>query len=453
MNRIFRHIVPSIACAAILAGCGDDALFNQEDVGTVSQQIYVVPERFTGEPYTFGYQPHPIYLEVDQVVKFWATYTINNHYLHTDYYDDYIAAKSWNIDGEYFNINPVRYSFSEPGHKVVSLKSVDLANDTIVENLDVYVNTPVSVSIDYPPDGFNSVDPLSEDGIELAWNVSGKDSWETSTCTIYISYDRDNVWKSPQARSACNEPANLLGPLAKDVPGDSAVTFYWGVVATNYSGQLFTESDTTPVFSFSTRFKEADSASLLLPLSFADSWTADSVETLITLVGASGDTLATYRNSKYNPTIQMKVIPQSGIRIFATENYKSEYKAEPMSIDILAPAKYTLDTMTFVDNTPPFVEPSAASFDSSEYISFIAVDNGAGINMNRINVISGGDTLYSTYHENTIRFKRPAFFDHSYIKVSVQDNAKNVSADVFWMLKQSGTKILVSGPYSDDGGH
>ena len=157
MNRIFRHIL--LTSAAILAGCGDDALFEQEDVASVSQQIYVVPERFTGEPYTFGYQPRPVYLDVDEVVKFWATYIVNNRFLHTDFYDDYIAEKSWDVEGEYFNINSFRYSFSEPGHKVVTLMSVDHFNDTIVEKMDIYVNTPISISISYPQDGYNMVDP------------------------------------------------------------------------------------------------------------------------------------------------------------------------------------------------------------------------------------------------------------------------------------------------------
>ena len=90
--------------------------------------------------------------------------------------------------------------------------------------------------------------------------------------------------------------------------------------------------------------------------------------------------------------------------------------------------------------------------DSTTYIAFHAIDNGAGINMNRIHVISGGDTLASTFEDNTIWFKRPLFFDRCFIKVSVQDNAKNSSPDVFWKLEQSGTNISISGPYSDDGG-
>ncbi len=450
MNRIFRHIL--LTSAAILAGCGDDALFEQEDVASVSQQIYVVPERFTGEPYTFGYQPRPVYLDVDEVVKFWATYIVNNRFLHTDFYDDYIAEKSWDVEGEYFNINSFRYSFSEPGHKVVTLKSVDHFNDTIVEKMDIYVNTPISISISYPQDGYNMVDPLSEDGVELGWNVSGKDDWETSNCVIYISYDRETVWKNPQAKGNCDDHGTLLGPLASDLPGDSSRTLYWGVIATNSSGKDFTESDTTPIYSFSTKFKEADSASLVLPISFADLWSSDSVETLITLVSAAGDTLATYQTSKHNAPVTLKAVPQTGLRIYATENKKREYKAESLSVDILAATKYILDTMTFVDRTPPLVEPAMTTVDSTKYIAFHAIDNGAGINMNRVHVISGGDTLASTFEDNTIWFKRPLFFDRCFIKVSVQDNAKNSSPDVFWKLEQSGTNISISGPYSDDGG-
>ena len=149
MNNIIRHFAPVLFLSAILGGCGDDALFNKDEVGSIRQEIFIVPERFVGDPYTIGYQPHPIYLETDQVVKFWASYIVNDRYISPDIYDDYITQKIWDVNGEYFNLNSFRYSFSEPGLKKVTLKSIDKLNDTITENLDVYVNGDRAYNILY----------------------------------------------------------------------------------------------------------------------------------------------------------------------------------------------------------------------------------------------------------------------------------------------------------------
>ena len=451
MNKIIRHFTPVLFLSAILGGCGDDALFDENEVATIKQEIFVVPERFVGEPYTIGYQPHPIYLETDQVIKFWASYTVNGHYLHPDLYDDYITQKIWDVDGEYFNLNSFRYSFSEPGHKKVTLKSIDKMNDTITENLDVYVNTPITANLVFPPDGYNLVDPISEDGIDLIWDITGTDEWESSTCVIYMSYSKEDVWKHPQTRGWCHEPAHVLGPIADDIPGDSAETIYWAVVATNYSSSYYSEVDSTPIYKFSTKFANSDSAKIILPISYQGLWDYETVESTIKLVNAAGETIGTYTYSQDEPNVVMKVLPQTGLRIFASENKKDEYEADSIVLDITTAAQYTLDTLFFADKTPPRVEPAGATFENNN-ILFFAIDNGSGINISHIVVSSGTDTLETEYNNSIISFKRPSMLSYRYIKVSVQDNARNSSADVFWKLTYYGDSTKVSGPYASEGG-
>lgn len=452
MNKVIRHFAPVLFFSALLGGCGDDALINDGEIPSIRQEIYIVPERYSGEPYTIGYQPHPIYLETDQAFKFWATYIVNDRYLNTDVYDDYIIQKIWDVDGEYFNLNSFRYSFSEPGHKRVTLKSVDLLRDTITEVLDIYVNTPISANLVYPPDGFNLVDPTSEDGIDLIWNIAGIDEWETSTCVIYMSHSKKDIWEHPQTRGWCNEPAHVLGPIAGDIPGDSAETIYWAVVATNYSSSYFSEVDSTPVYKFTTKFTNSDSARIILPISYTGLWDNESVDATITLVSAAGDTLQTYTGIQNESSVVMNVLPQTGLRIFATENKRFDYKADSIHIDITSAAQYTLDTLFFIDKISPTVVPIEEAFDTTDFIAFFAIDNGSGINLNHIAVTSGTDTLTTHYSNSIIRFKNPDIFNYKYIKISIQDNAKNTSADVFWKLTSYGDYIQVSGPFANEGG-
>ena len=65
---------------------------------------------------------------------------------------------------------------------------------------------------------------------------------------------------------------------------------------------------------------------------------------------------------------------------------------------------------------------------------------------------SGSDTLETSINNSIISFKRPNIFNYSYVKVSVQDNAKNSSANVYWKLTSYGDSTLVSGPYANEGG-
>ena len=452
MNKLLAIFVPAIAL--FFASCGDDALFNENLQPTVSQQIYVVPDRFVGEPYTFGFQTAPIYLEVDQVVKFWATYIVNDSYLNTDYYDDYISEKIWDINGEYFNLNFFRYSFSEPGHKVVTLRSVDYLKDTITEHLDVYVNTPISAKLVYPEDGFNLVDPDSKDGIDLVWNISGVDDWETSSCDLYASYSKENFWeRGAFAKGSCDDEIHINGPLFDDLPEDSSATVYWAVIASNRAQGTFFEKDTSPIYHFSTKFRNSDSAKLILPITHENLWSSDSLETEIFLVSAGGDTIATYYSYTIDSTIVMKVLPQSGLRIYANEKSKPEYSAKPISVDIMAATRYYIDTLTFMDTVPPFVTPATTEFDSTEQITFFALDQGSGVNGRHVTVTVSDDTLSSSYLEQKITFSCPKFFNVIYVSVSAQDNARNTSAKVYWKLQKNGATVRIDGPYSKSGGN
>ena len=119
----------------------------------------------------------------------------------------------------------------------------------------------------------------------------------------------------------------------------------------------------------------------------------------------------------------------------------------------MVPSRYELDTLFFTDSISPFVEPGSDRFEESDKIIFYAFDNGSGINENRITVTSGGDTLTHYYDSHKIYFSHPPFIDYCFIKVVVQDNAKNVSANVFWKLQRRGAEIIVTGPFDKEGGY
>ena len=448
MNSIVQKILLVLVTAFMLCSCGDDALFDSNEVATIKQKIYVLPERYNEEPYTFNYPTNNVYLDVDQVVKFWAVYIVDDNFLHTDFYDSYITEKNWDINGEYFNINSFRYSFSDPGHYLAILKSVDKLNDSISDTMNVFVNTPISANLVAPENGYNLVDPYSKDGVDLVWNVSGLDEWEKSYCTIYAAYEKKSVWLAPQATGDCDEPGHISGPLFPNIKSDTAKTIFWGIVATHYTKDGFIEQDSTDIYSFSTKFVDTDSARIILPVLHDNLWSSDSVNTVVTLVNAKGDTLSVFSGDNHEFIFDMHVLPQTGLNIYINEYLKTDYQAQEFSINITETALYNLEDVVLVDSTAPYVEPAARAFPAKSFIDFYAYDNGSGISKSRINVINGLDTLVSTYASPVISFEPPIFSKYCFVKVAVQDNARNESPDVYWKLERIGDSTYVSGPIS-----
>ncbi len=450
MNNIILKTLFALLTTLCLFGCGDDALFQADEVATIKQKIYVLPERYNDEPYTFNYPTKNVYLEVDQVVKFWAVYIVDDNFLHTDLYDTYIAEKNWEINGEYFNINSFRYSFSAPGHYLATLSSVDKMNDSITDTMNVFVNTPISTSIVFPENGYNLIDPNSKDGIDLVWSVSGQDEWERSYCTVYAAYEKKSVWLAPQATGNCKDPGHIMGPLFPNATSDTTRTIFWGIVATHYTNDGFIEKDSTDIYSFSTKFVDTDSARIILPVKHDNMWSSDSVNTVVTLVSATGDTLSTYVSNKYDFQFDMHVLPQTGLAIFIDEHQKKDYKSEKITLDVAEAALYNLEAVDLIDSTPPYVEPVAHAFPAKGSIDFYAYDNGSGIDKSTIAVTNGIGTLTTSYTSPILSFEPPIFAStkYSYIKISVQDNSKNESPDVYWKLERDGDSTYVSGPFS-----
>lgn len=454
----------AILCT-LLTACGDDYTVSETSVPTLKQHVFVLPDRFNGQPYLSSTPVNTVYLDTSETVKLYAVYSLDGKYLTTDSSTDYYQSHSWEIDGEKFNISPLRFGFRTPGQRDIVLHTVDFLNDTLKDTVKVFVNTPISLYIDGPEDGYNLVQPGSDSEVELHWTLTGADPWETAWCSVYASFNASKVWKSNIGDVDCFHGAKIVGPFIKELllkeikektSPDTSVTIYWGVKAVLNTEDGFMEADSTAIFRFSTRYLNDDSARITIPFVYDDIRNADTHTDAI-VTSDRGDTLAR-ENIKGSPaSISVKISPQTKIHVQLIERDRKEFKADEVVIDALPGTHTTLDTIHFRDNIQPQVALLHNRISLGDSVVFYALDNGSYINPHRIFVTSGKDTLEYTYEEPFIKFKAPCIVSCK-INVHVEDYARNSSPNLHWNISFSMENMFatdsvdIDGPFSEMGG-
>ena len=458
MKRL-ASVISMLAAMTALLACGDSHLVEESDQPTLGQYIFVLPDRYSGQPYKYGSPSTTVYLDTNQSIKFWASYTLDGRYIPSDSAENHFLNHSWTIDGEYYNISPLRFKFSTPGYKQGILETVDLLNDTLRDTVNIYVNTPVSVGIIAPVNGYNRVNPGPNSSVELRWTLTGVDPWEESTCYVYATYDKDYLWKSSIGKVDCNEGATLNGNFLGDSltryimqhpERDTSVTIYWGVKAITFTEDGFEESDSTDISSFSTLFMHTDSATISIPVVY-DYLRNSKVYTRLVVTSSAGDTLD-IQDAKVSPTTFIsRVVAQTGVNIHVYDVSKKEYESEGVTVNTYSGAMTQVDTIHMQDHVQPQVALLSSAIPFNDSIAFYALDDGSGINPNRIHVTVDSDTVEFNYEEPFIKFRSKCIVGCS-IRVSVEDNARNMSPKVFWETKPSQgflDSLFINGPYSE----
>lgn len=440
-----KNIILSLLMVALFfVGCGDDALFKEENAQSLKQYIYLVPDRFSGEPYNSSYLPsRTSYINANQDIKLWAVISKNSSYMDSDEAKDNVKNFLWTIGEETFNVPVIRYTFSDPGKYTATLRTVDFYDDTLRDTIDIYVNTPISIDLIHPENGYNLVEADKNTNIELRWKISGIDEWEFPNCYVYISSDKKNVWKNPAGSVDCEAGVSLMGKISEDT------TLYWGLKVINHTHDYFEERDSSEIFSFSTKFSKSDSALLDIPLSLEKCKFNFDARTQITLTSANGDTLKTLINTKKQTTISTKVFPQTKLKIYVEELDLTEYGSKEFQIDVPEAAHYISDSILLVDSIPPQYAPLKRGFDKREDISFIVTDYGSGINANRIKAWTDFDSIPVFTSDNL--FKIEQFCSTSCnLYVSLEDYASNKAPNVYWEIQSLPDSSYISGPFLMD---
>lgn len=442
MNKAF--LLLAMGFLILLSSCGDDALYTEGRSEYLKQLVYVVPDRYSGEPQAAYTPSKTAYIRVNQDVKICAMYTLNGLFVASDKTTDNIESVLWILGDESFNIPIFRYTFNEPGHFQAYLSTVDLYSDTLKDTLDIYVNTPISIDLLSPVNGSNQISADKDTTIKLRWDVKGIDEWETSHCYIYASANRKKVWKTPLGEVNCQDGANLIGTF----PSDS--TIYWGVKVVSKSSDNFEERDSSAIFSFSTVLNNGDSAIIEIPIVYENYRGSDSVNTEIIALDTFGDTITVQGNRDPRNTFELKIPTQTQVEVTLLEKTKTEFGQKSFTIDVPIATRYKADTIYFADSIPPEYEPLKTAFDAHEGLKFQIFENGSGLNTKKTTVFSGSDTLSLFYRDSILEIDN---FCKSkcMLQLYLEDYARNATPDFYWNIKYQNDSLYVEGPFLMDG--
>ena len=235
----------------LLAGCREDAVISRANIQFLQQRILVTTWSDKEHYIRQTEQLDTLYINQNEQANFTAAYAINGSTISSDSAMNLYSSHFWQIEDKTINSTFFEYSFDSVGYHICVLNTIDYTGDTLRDTLHIFVGTPLRISLITPPSDV-SVEPLSNDYIELNWDISGIDPWEESSCAVYaavaegVPLSRNTHWLdildyvSALSYSDCKGGIRLKGPLISaqwlensglDLK-DTSLTIYWGVKAT-----------------------------------------------------------------------------------------------------------------------------------------------------------------------------------------------------------------------------
>ena len=458
MNRILHCslAVVLMLCVLALTSCGDKARFSSSDADKFEQNIYIVPDGVSGAIHLFYTSQKDVYINVNEPVKIQVIYNLNGNVLDADLAATYYKSVLWILDGKKINIPTFRHTFQEPGQYDCILQTINLFGDTLIDTTRIFVDTPSNISLTSPRNGYNQAEPFLEEEIQLQWDITGIDPWETTQCDIYASSNLGKLWLSLQESVPCDKKVSFVGPLLPDEnilkefginPADTSITFYWGVIMTVLNLNGIQEFDTSDIFKFSTKLINTDSSILNIPIAYKHYRNQVSPDTRITIVNNKGDTLKRIERSDVVSTESIKLPAQTGLTVYMEEFYFTEYKADSFTIDIPEHSVITMDSVFFEDKTPPTVWPIRTEFIQDEPIVFSLLDKGSGIAQSKIEVYFDNAEVAEYSVRNQLLDLTISQRKQMRVYIRVSDHAGNRSAPVFWNISPKKELLVLDGPY------
>lgn len=449
MNQ-FKHM--NLLCLLIvmfLFACGDDSLIEVSDTPKIETHIFVVPESFSNDVFKYYSSKDTVEVDVNQKIKFIAALSVNGMLENIEASKAFDNVEmQWTIGQEKTSKVTVPYTYTKPSIHTIYLEAKDLFGDSTRDSVVVLVNTPASIALKSPYDKYNLVDPENEDGLELQWDANGIDEWEKASCTVYISYEKENVWNNSLGTIPCEQGATLAGPLiSPDDSKDYSYTFYWGVTMNTHSNIGTTEQVSSEIFSFTTTFPNKKKSKLIIPVLLKSHHNNTPSLLEINILNNIGNTIATlHGNGMDRETFEKKIDPQSNVKIVVCDMGTTEYGCDSVIVDALPQATTFLDTIKLFDRTRPGLAPLKTKISPTDSISFLALDNGSGIDQSSIKVLIDQKILDVNFEDDILTFPNTCKSSCE-ISIELEDFAGNKNANLFWKISTKKKSAIIEGPF------
>ena len=472
MNRLFFGA--ALACLFLfVAGCREDALIGPGDIQALQAYMTIGSYSENGKIY-ISPSSDSIYLQQGFRYTFEAKYLVGGHEIRPDSAQEVYRSHFWDLGDDSVNATILEHLFDSAGYYLFVLNTIDYGGDTLKDTAHIFVSTPLSIHLSAPAEG-SSIEPLSDDYVEMNWDISGIDPWEKTSCSIYAAVADDiqlnrassyfsrptSSWLGvldtldPLYTGDCQNGALLKGPLISEEwlkrngfnLRDTSLTVYWGVKATAYTENGF-EEYSSDVSMFNTLFLGGDSSVIQIKPTYESLVTGTSVSTRIVLVSALGDTLKDFLYDTPKQATSVKVAPQTRLRLYAHETKLTDYEPKTITIDVPEHSIVRLaDSIVFTDKIPPKAAPVKNDFALSDSIKFYFMDMGSGINPTQKKfILADYDTVDVAYESSTLTFANPCRRECK-IKIPIPDNARNRNTELFWTMTPFKDSLHIAGPF------
>ena len=447
-----------VTASVILSSCSNSEI-SSSDIPEISQAIFVVPEGYSYEPYKQHAPSSIFYVDVNEKVRVWGIYAINDDFIPTDQSTDLYSSHRLVLDDKESGASYIYCSFDSPGVHDVYFETIDHVGDTLRSYANIYVGSPTSILLQSPANGYNQVDGKNPNGLELSWQIYGVDSWESSTCRLFASYNVLELWESPLGVVDCTNPVELIGELDPDYNENGKKidhstensTIYWGiqVIVKNESGNE--ERIRSDVFNFSTKLRNNGKAIIEVPIVSQFSQYPEKSKLTGAFISASGDTLSKITATNTNSIIQRTLQPQSNLKIVVCDTIRTEFGCSFMTVDLAPSTKTITDTLFLQDVVKPNMLPVSTEILTNDNIRFYILDNGTGVNASKISAIMGRDTLQTNFEDNTLSIPNTCKSECN-LYIIAEDYARNKTPDVYWKVSVQGKESYITGPFTKIGG-
>ena len=465
MNKHF-FVITLVGLFLLLAGCREDAQISRTDIQFLQQGIQVSfwndEERFIRHTEMLD----TLYINQGETVIFTSVYALNGNTIPSDSAMNLYAYHYWVLEGNSINATSFEHTFDSTGYYIGTLSTIDYTGDTLKDTIHIFVGTPLTISLVTPPPNAG-IEPLSNEYIELNWDISGLDPWEKSSCTVYaavtegVALSKNTHWLdildsvSVLSEGDCKNGVRLKGPLISEkwlqTNGlnlkDTSLMVYWGVKATAYNDFGYVEQ-AKDASSFSTLFLGRKNSIIHVNPVYEGLTPGTKISAKFILISALGDTIKTVSHNKANEPLNINALPQSGLHIYPYESKLTDYEAEPIVIDVPERTMIRLaDSIVFTDKIPPKTSPVKTSLSLTDSVRFYFMDNGSGINPTQKKfIIADFDTVNVIYESDILSFANPCRRECK-IRIPIPDNAKNRNSDLFWKLEPGKDSLQITGPF------
>lgn len=434
-------ILPILFLLALISGCSDDVL--QKESNTIlAHHIYVMPQGASIDSKLFYEIRDTVFLELDHTYRFYVDHSIGGSATSNE--EDFYTSILWEIDGKNYNVKSLQQNFSTPGVKQGFFETVDLFGDTLRTPFLILVNTPSDIHLESPANGYNQVERNPKQGIPLKWKVSGVDSWETASCTVYASENQDYLFESSLGTIDCDKSIYLNGINAGDKISSTA---YWAVVlqVESASGRLY--RDTSEIFNFSTKTDESVGAFVVIPFLYSQLPSNQEVFPIIQIYNSDGSIAQSIEYNNFPSAAAVSVKPQSDMKVCLVEGKLTEYKSKCQIVSVPENTIVSTDTIIFRDNIPPQVFPKMSAYATGNLLEFFVSDEGSGINPFRLHVVVNGDTVEHAFKGSNVSFKSNCK-EPCKVQIVGEDNAKNPLPSSYWQISRDADLVIIKGPFA-----